>query len=199
MDYYRIIADSFQTTIESIAMSVDELVMPIERASQLIVDCLLGEGKIIACGVGRDAALAQLFVSHLQNRFEQERPALPAMTLSSEAAAASAVANSTGFNDVYARQLRSLGKPEDILMCIHSGDGAAPLIRTLQAAHERNMSVVLLSNTQETELTSLVRAEDAALQINSDSGARTLELHLMILNTLCDLLDRQLFPSENLD
>ena len=81
MDHYKIIAENFQNTIETIAMSVDTLAGTIEKGSQLMVEALLSDRKIIACGNGVDGALAQLFTCILLDRFEADRPALPALTL----------------------------------------------------------------------------------------------------------------------
>lgn len=84
MDHYQIIAENFQDTIETIAMSVDTLADTIEKGSQLMGEALLADRKIITCGNGVDGALAQLFTCNLLNRFEADRPALPALTLGTD-------------------------------------------------------------------------------------------------------------------
>jgi len=94
MDYYQIIANNFQATIETIALSVDQLAEPIAQASQLMTQALLEDHKILACGNGADAALAQLFTCNLLNHFARERPALPALTLAGDSASITAIAHS---------------------------------------------------------------------------------------------------------
>jgi len=193
MDYYQIIAENFQNTIETITLSVDNLAEPIERGSQLMAQALLEDRKIVACGNGVDAALAQLFVSNLLSRFEQERPALPALTLSSDGANITAIAHSSGVIDIFSRQLRGLGQAGDILLCINSSDGANNLLRAVQAARERNMTVVALSNTGDGELSTLIRAEDVELRVDAPRQPRIVELHTMAIHCLCELIDHRLF------
>ncbi|MFT4520578.1 MAG: D-sedoheptulose 7-phosphate isomerase [Halioglobus sp.] len=193
MDYYQTIADNFQSTIETIAMSVDNLAEPIERGSQMMSTALLADRKIISCGNGVDAALAQLFASNLLNRFEQERPALPALALGVDSVALTAISHSSGFNDIFSRQLRALGQAGDVLLCINSSPGASNLLRAVQAAQERNMGVILMSNSEETELGSLIRAEDVELCIEAPRPARIVELQVMAINCFCELIDHSLF------
>lgn len=197
MDYYQIIADNFQSTIETIAMSVDDLAEPIERGSQLLAQALLEDRKIVACGNGVDAALAQLFASNLLSRFEHERPALPVLALGSDGASVTAIAQSSGINEIFSRQLRALGQPGDILLCINSSGSASNLLRAVQAAHERNMGVVALSNTGDTELGTLIRAEDAELLIEASRQPRIVEIHTMAIHCLCELIDHSLFGAYN--
>jgi phosphoheptose isomerase len=193
MDYYQIIAENFQNTIETIALSVDNLAEPIERGSQLMAGALLEDRKIVACGNGVDAALAQLFTCNLLSRFEHERPALPALTLGGDGASITAIAHSSGVIDIFSRQLRALGQAGDILLCINSSGGANNLLRAVQAAHERNMTVVALSNTGDSELSTLIRAEDVELRVDALRQSRIVELHTMAIHCLCELIDHSLF------
>lgn len=199
MDYYQIIADNFQNTIETIAMSVDNLAEPIERGSQLMTDALLSDCKIIACGNGADAALAQLFASNLLSRFDQERPALPALALAADSASLTAIAQHSGINDIYARQLRALGNAGDILLCINSGIGANNLIRAVQAAHERNMGVIVMSNSLGSELSTLIQTEDVELRVDTSNQGRTVSLHSMAIHCFCELIDQSLFGAYSQD
>jgi phosphoheptose isomerase len=197
MDYYQIIADNFQSTIQTIAMSVDNLAEPIELGSQLMVGALLADGKIVVCGNGVDAALAQLFTGNLLSRFEQERPALPALSLASDCTSLTAIAHYNGADEVYSRQLRALGQPGDVLLCISSAGGSDSLLRAVQAAHERNMGVVALSNTADSELGALLRPEDVELRIDAGRQSRVVELQTMTIHCLCELIDHSLFGSYN--
>ncbi len=193
MDYYERIASHCQDTIELIAMSVDQLAGGLEEAAALMTTALLADGKLIACGNGADAALAQLFVCQLVGRFEQERPALPAMSLASDGTAVTAVAQQGGANDIFSRQLRALGQPGDVLLCINSADGGGNLLRAVQAAMERNMGVVLLTNTDDGEMGSLMRAEDAVLRVQAPRSSQRLELFTLMLNCCLELIDQTLF------
>lgn len=197
MDYYQIIADNFQSTIETIAMSVDSLAETIEHSSQLMAKALLADRKIIACGNGVDAAMAQLFACNLINRFEEDRPALPVLTLGAESACVTAIALSSSINDIFSRQLRALGQAEDVLLCINSSRGAGNLLRAVQTAQERNMSVILLSNSRDGELGALIRPEDVQLQVHATRQARIVEMHTMVIHCICELIDHSLFGNYN--
>ncbi|MBK6738280.1 MAG: SIS domain-containing protein [Haliea sp.] len=195
MGYYQIIADNFQSTIETIAMSADDLATTIERGSQLMARALVAEGKIIACGNGVDAALAQLFTCNLLNRFEQDRPALPALSLAADNASLTAIAQAGAYNDIFSRQLRALGQPGDVLLCINSADGASNLLRAVSAAQERDMHVIVMTHMQDNTLGAVMRPEDVALQVNATRQARVVELHTMAIHNFCELIDHSLFGS----
>ncbi|MEE4145017.1 MAG: SIS domain-containing protein [Halieaceae bacterium] len=195
MDYYDIIAENFQSTIETIAMSVDALAERIGRGSELMVQALLEDHKIIACGNGVDGALAQLFACNLISRFEHDRPALPALALNSDGAGLTAIADSSGLNDIYSRQLRALGQPGDVLLCVSSAGQANNLLRAVQAAHERNMTVVTLTSGTDGEFGALLQQDDVEIRIDSLRRPRVVELHTMTIHCLCQLIEHSIFGS----
>ncbi|GAB5453316.1 MAG: SIS domain-containing protein [Halioglobus sp.] len=195
MDYYDIIASKFHATLEAISLSVDNLADGIEAASRLMSDCLLQDGKIFACGNGADAALAQIFVSHLLSSYEHERPALPALLLSNDSATLGAIAGDSGVNDVYARQLRALGSAGDVLLCINSTGASANLAQAMQSAQQGNMGVVILSNALDDELPAQAGDSDVTLRFDPMQGATLLEMQLITLHSLCALVDHSLFGS----
>ena len=197
MDYYQIIAKNFQSTIETIALSVDDLAHLIELGSQLMTQALVAERKIIACGNGVDAALAQLFACNLLDRFEEDRPALPAVCLGTDHASLTAIAASGSFTEIFSRQLRAFGEAGDILLCINSGATAPNLSRAVQTAQDRNMGVILLSNTHDTTLGALLGPEDIELRVAATRRARVVELHTMTLHSMCELIDHNLFGTLN--
>ncbi|MCB1699315.1 MAG: SIS domain-containing protein [Pseudomonadales bacterium] len=193
MDYYQLISNNFQSTIETIALSVDELAEPLAQASELIVQALLQDRKIVACGNGVDGALAQLFACNLLSRFDEDRPALPALALNSDGACLTSIAHTTGLNDIYARQLRALGQAGDVLLCISSAGEASNLLRAVQAAHERNMVVIVMSNATDGELGTLLLQGDVEIRVDSLRRPRVVELHAMVIHSLCELVEYSLF------
>ena len=195
MDFYQIIARNFQDNIETIAHSVDVLAGPIERSTHMMTTALLNDCKIIVCGNGPDGALAQLFSCTLLDRLENERPALPAISLTSDGASITAIATTCGINEIFSRQIRAIGQSGDILLCISSSDGHNNLIRAVQAAHERNMGVVALSNIGNSELGTLIKSEDVELQVNASRRPGIIEIQTMVIHSLCELIDRLLFDS----
>lgn len=195
MSFYQIIADNFQSTIETIAMSADDLATTIESGSQLMARALLAERKIIACGNGVDAALAQLFTCNLLNRFEQDRPALPALSLAADNASLTAIAQAGAYNDIFSRQLRALGQAGDVLLCINSAEGSSNLLRAVSAAQQRDMGVIVMTHMHDNTLGALMRPEDVALQVNATRQARVVEIHTIAIHNFCELIDHSLFGS----
>jgi phosphoheptose isomerase len=200
MDYYQIIANNFQATIESIALSVDDLVDPLTRASALMSSALLQDRKILCCGNGVDAALAQLFASSLLDRFERDRPALPALNLAADGASVTAIGSHSGVSELFSRQIRALGQAGDVLLCINSaGSEADNLLRAAQAAGEREIGVVALTSDGAGQLNSLPGQDDVSIHVNTNRRPRNVEIHTMIIHCLCELLDQALFGPHHLE
>lgn len=199
MDYYRHIAGNFQQAIELISMSVDSLALPIEQAGRVMTEALLQDRKIIACGNGVDAAIAQLFVCSLLNRFEQERPALPAISLGIDGAALTAIATEQHIDEIFTRQLRALGQPGDVLLCIASGAAHDNLAKAAQAARDLDMVVVSLT-TRGGDLSEIpAGSERVELEVAADRQPRVVELHTMIIHCLCEMIELNLFGGYDQD
>jgi D-sedoheptulose 7-phosphate isomerase len=197
MDYYQKIAGNFQQTIELVAMSVDTLALPIERSSQAMTEALLQDRTIMACGNGADGALAQIFVSNLLNRFEFDRPALPALSLGTDAASLTAIATASGVDNIFARQIHALGQTGDILLCINSGPGHDNLINAVGAAHDRNMPVIALSSAIDERFRRELGPTAVELFADTDSQPRVVELHTMIIQSLCEMIELSIFGSHD--
>ncbi len=193
MDDYQIIAGRFQSTIESIAMSVDLIAESVGQAGAGMTDALLRDRKIICCGNGVDSAQAQLFSTALLCSLDQERPALPALHLGSDSAMLTAVAPGESAEDIYARQVRALGQDGDILLLVNSADAGPQLTAALTAAHDRNMQVIALSNPSDASLPGLLLDSDELLLLEADNRSQVIELHTMVLLCLCRLIEQRLF------
>lgn len=193
MNHYDILAGNCQGTIESLAMAVDALAEPLATASDMITATMLQEGKVMACGAGADAALAQLFCINMLGQFRHERPALPAMALSADGASLAAITALEGQREIFARQLRALGQAGDVLLCVASTPATDALLCAVEAARERNMSVVALSNIGDDSLVATLGEGDIQLAAQTPGPARALELHTVVIQNLCELIDYNLF------
>ncbi|ODS24937.1 phosphoheptose isomerase [Candidatus Endobugula sertula] len=183
----------FQHSIEA-KMKTGEVLLPhIVSASQVLVQSLLSEGKILICGNGPSAALAQILTNQLINRFERERPSLPAIVLGCDLTNATAIAYESSFNEIFAKEIRALGSAGDTLVIISSSGNPSNLIQAIQAAHERSMNVITLTGRDGGNLSLLLDVDDVELLVPLDSRARIHELHLLSIFCLCDLIDEQLF------
>ena len=110
-----------------------------------MTECLLADGKLLACGNGGSAADAQHFAAEMVGRFERERPELPAIALTTDTSILTAVANDYDFAQVFAKQVRALGRSGDVLLAISTSGNSANVIAAIAAAHEREMRVVALT------------------------------------------------------
>lgn len=190
----RIIAN-FHSSIDSQATASEMLPPLIEHASALIVNCLITDNKILTCGNGGSAALAQHFASEMLNRYEKDRPSLPAMALSTDSSTLTAIANSASFNEIFSKQVLALGQPGDILLVITSSCKSNNVVQAVQAAHERNMTVIALTGGDGGDVASLLSSEDFEIRAPADQPSRIQEVHLLTMHCLCDLIDFQLFGS----
>jgi D-sedoheptulose 7-phosphate isomerase len=176
--------------------SIESLAPAIAEASELVVQALLNEGKILCCGEGCSGLLSQHFASALLNRFQRERPSLPALALSGDGATLSAIAADSSFNEIFAKQIRALAQPQDVLLLISHSTGSGTALQTIQSAHDRGIRVIVVCPDQNNDIQALLSAEDIELRIPSDQRARFMETALLALNCLCELIELQLFGSE---
>ena len=183
----------FHESLDLKAHTIEECGALIEQVGEQLFHCLVSDGKILCCGNGGSAALAQYFSSLLLNRYHHERPGLPAMALNADSATMSAIASDASFNDIYSKQIRALGQPGDILLAMSPTGRSNNLIQAIQAAHDRDMQVIALTGGDGGDMTALLMPEEVEICINSPSTALVHEVHLLIIHTLCDLVEHQLF------
>jgi D-sedoheptulose 7-phosphate isomerase len=180
---------------ESIALKSESAValgQKIVDASDVILACLMDSCKVMSCGNGGSAADAQHFSSEMLNRFERERPGLAAFALTTDASTVTSVANDYQFADIFAKQIRALGRPGDVVLAISTSGGSNNIINAIDAAHDQDARVVLLSGRDGGEAARSLGDRDVEIRVPSNSTARIQEVHLMIIHCLCDLIDDHL-------
>ena len=177
--------DSAQTKLDAIEM----LAAPIAEAAELMVNALVGNGKILACGNGGSAADAQHFAGELVGRFEIERQGLSAIALTTDTSIMTAIANDYGYTAIFDKQVRALGHPGDVLLAISTSGNSASVVEAINAAHDNDLRVVALTGKGGGAIAELLRDTDIHICVPSDRTARIQEVHLLTIHCLCDGVD----------
>ena len=185
----------FQESIEAKQRALDAA-PAIAAAAELIAARLVREHKVLSCGNGGSAGDAQHFSSEMLNRFERERPGLPALALTTDSSTLTSIANDYDFTDVFAKQVRALGQVGDVLLAISTSGNSANVVRATEAAHDRGMTVIALTGGDGGAVAQRLEAEDIEVRIPVERTARVQEVHLLTIHCLCDLIDQHLFGQE---
>ena len=196
MDPVQRVKDNFEDSIQVKKKAVDRLAPPIAAAAAAIAAALLNDNKVMACGNGGSAADAQHFSAEMLNRFEMERPGLPAIALTTDSSTLTSIANDYQYADVYSKQVRALGRAGDVLLAISTSGESHNIIHAVEAAHERGMVVIALTGREGGQIAPLINANDFEIRVPTRSTARIQEVHIMVIHSLCDLIDRQLLGQE---
>jgi D-sedoheptulose 7-phosphate isomerase len=181
-----------------IKLDVAELLAPaIASAADQILQCVLRDGKVLACGNGGSAADAQHFASNMINRFELERPGLAAIALSTDSSTLTSIANDNAFEQVFARQVSALGHAGDVLLAISTSGNSANIVAAAEAARGRDMTVIALTGRDGGKLAEQLSDRDVLICVPADSTARIQEIHLLTIHCLCDAVDSALLGVES--
>lgn len=168
----------------------------VEAALAAILASVTGGGKILACGNGASVGLVQAFASAFVGRFERDRPELAALALGSNAAVFTSLYNAFDARSVYARQVRALGQPGDTLLVVTSLSQAPEILGAVEAAHEREMTVVALCGARAGALGQLLKDTDVLVGVPSERLPRIHEAHQVVLHCICDGVDVQLLGDD---
>lgn len=175
---------------------LDDMAELIEFAAQQIVNALLEDKKLLACGNAAAVSNAQHFTTIMINRYQRERPSLPAISLVNDVQMLTSIASAQHYDDIFAKQLRALGQASDVLLIYNVEGSELNLVKLINAAHEKQVSVILLTGENETTLPVLLNETDVCISVPSQSIQRIQEAHLLITHCLCDLIDSQLFGNQ---
>ena len=170
---------------------------PIAAAVQAAVACITAGGKVLACGLGASAAAAQQLAALCVAGFERERPELAALALGADTGLLSAEsAFAAQPQAAFARQVRALGQLGDVLLMLSVTGDEPALLAALEAAHERELMVLLLTGRSGGALAQRLRETDVLIGVPHDRPARVREVHTLVLHCLCDGIDAQLLGEE---
>ena len=169
--------------------AVGKLDGQIAQATELIANCLTNRNQLLVCGNGGSAADAADFCTELACRFDQDRRPFPALNLSQGGSLLTATANDYGFDEVFARQVRAFGRPDDLLIVISTSGKSKNIQRALEQARKDGLKTIALLGRDGGESAAIA---DVDLVIAGDSTARIQEAHKFILHVICETLEPQL-------
>ncbi|MEE7697642.1 phosphoheptose isomerase [Neisseria meningitidis] len=183
------VAAHFAESIRAKQEAEKVLVEPTVQAAELMLQCLMNDGKILACGNGGSAADAQHFAAEMTGRFEKERMELAAVALTTDTSALTAIGNDYGFNHVFSKQVRALGRAGDVLVGISTSGNSANVIEAITAAHERDMHVIALTGRDGGKIAAMLKDTDVLLNVPYPRTARIQENHILLIHAICDCID----------
>ncbi len=172
------------------------LAKPIAQAVEALLACVTNGGKVLACGNGGSAADAQHFAAEFVGRYERERPGLAALALTCDSSVLTALAHDDDFSQIFAKQVRALGSSGDVLLALSTSGNSANVLAAIEAAHEREMSVVALSGQGGGKMAALLHETDVHICVPHERAARVHEVHLLALHCLCDGVDAMLLGDQ---
>ena len=183
-----IVADSLETKRQFFELHAGE----VQQAADAIADAFNSGGKLLVLGNGGSAADAQHIAGELVNRFLQQRKALPAIALTTDGGVLTCIANDTGFENIFARQVEALGSKGDVCFAITTSGTSPNVVAACQQARASGMKVIGLLGRDGGTVKALC---DLAMIVESDDTQRIQETHNLIGHILCELIEAQLFSS----
>jgi phosphoheptose isomerase len=178
-------------------LATEALAENISFAGALIVQCLLNNNKLLCCGNGGSAGDALHLTSEMINRFEAERPSLPAIALTADINTLTAIANDYSYEEIFSKQIKALGHAGDILIAFSTSGHSKNVIEAIKTAHQRDIHVIALTGKDGGEINKLLTHDDIEIRVPSNRTARIQESHLVIIHALCDMIDKELFITED--
>lgn len=197
LDLRKQIEEHFLEIIETQKLAAKVLPESILNAAKLMVETLSAQGKILVCGNGGSACDAQHFVAELVNRYIIDREPLAAIALNSDVATLTSISNDYAYEQVFARQIKALGKKGDVLFAISTSGKSANIIKALRAAKEKNLAIILLTGKDGGEARKLLSEEDdVEIRVLDDVTPRIQEVHVVVVHCLCEAIEKLLLKSK---
>jgi len=193
MDLTAHLRSHFEEGIELRQRMAQTLPQEIARAGQALAAALEGGKKALACGNGGSAADCQHFAAELVGRFERERPGMPAIALTVDSSALTAIANDYDFDHVFSKQVEALGNPGDVLLGISTSGNSRNVIEAMKAAQARGLVVIALTGRDGGAMAKMLRPGDFHLNVAHPRTMRVQEIHLLAIHCLCEVVDNVIY------
>jgi D-sedoheptulose 7-phosphate isomerase len=193
MDLTAHLKQHFIEGIELRTRMAETLPREVARAGEALAAALKSGSKALACGNGGSAADSQHFAAELVGRFERERPGLPAIALTTDTSALTAIANDYDYDRVFSKQVEALGNAGDVLLAISTSGNSKNIVEAMKAAQARNLVVIALTGRDGGAMGKLCGPRDFHLNVAHPRTMRIQEIHLLVVHCLCEVVDNVLF------
>lgn len=161
----------------------------VDRATSVVLNCLLEGNKVLVCGNGGSAADAQHFAAELVGKMSRQRKALSAISLTADSSVVTALANDYGYDNVFARQIEALGMQGDVLVIISTSGRSSNVLKALEVAQRQGLhTIALVGEDGDPSLDNC----DVCIHVPSGNSQRVQEIHTAILHTICDQIEARL-------
>ncbi|MBA2678613.1 MAG: SIS domain-containing protein [Ktedonobacteraceae bacterium] len=175
--------------LEAALRQLADKAKPLTDAAVLLVETLRSGHKVLVVGNGGSAAEAQHFAAELVGRFKRDRMPYAVISLATDTAILTAVANDYGYQDVFARQLRALGQPGDLLIAFSTSGESENVLRAAEVGHQCLLKVVAITGERPSRLEAL---SDVTVRVPCTDTAAAQELHMVVTHVLCDIAETYL-------
>ena len=187
------IRSHFEESIDIKRRMADTLAPQIVRAGEALAQALKADHKVLSCGNGGSAADSQHFAAEIVGRFERERPGMPAIALTVDTSAITAIANDYSWDVVFSKQIESLGRAGDFLLGISTSGNSKNVLEAIRAAHGRGMRVIALTGRDGGAMAKMLKPDDFHLNVAHPRTMRIQEVHLLAIHCLCEVVDNVIF------
>ena len=192
MNKLEIIKSNFLENQEINSLTVEKILPSIEKSVSTLIDMINNSGKLLTCGNGGSSGDAQHISSEFINRFEIERKELPAISLNSDTATMTSIANDYGYKYIFSKQINALGKQNDILMAFTTSGNSTNILEAIKSAKKKKMITILISGNDGGESKKLLDNYDIDIIVPHTRTSRIQEMHLIIIHAICECIDKHI-------
>ena len=192
MNNLEIIKNNFLQNQEINIATISKITPSIEKATLKIFSMIKDSGKLMSCGNGGSSGDAQHITSEFINRFETERKEMPAISLNSDTATITSIANDYDYKYIFSKQISAIGTSKDLLMAFTTSGNSENIIEAISIAQKNSIGVILVTGNNGGKASKILTNNDIEICIPSNRTSRIQEMHLIIIHAICECLDSHL-------
>ena len=193
MDLIAHLRTHFEEGIELRRRMAETLPEHIVKAGEAMAQALRSGLKVLSCGNGGSAADSQHFAAEMVGRFERERPGMPAISLTVDTSALTAIANDYDYDRVFSKQVEALGTEGDFLLAISTSGNSKNVVEAMKAAQARRLHVIALTGRDGGAMGRICGPRDFHINVAHPRTMRVQEVHLLVVHCLCEVVDNVIF------